>query len=513
MLFRENENNIHSPNCHPKMLLPLLASGAAGESSSLPSRGGLYSITNFLFIVTMVLIDMLVDRKGHDPILFVIVLFAICSFPYVLATTMNGRYGILLIMMPILFIFYGANDILTYFYYYPSYWYGPQGQILTTAEIAVLSGIAMLMFGFYAASSLSVKWSLRWLVDDWRERPTIIVGLSSILIGIWATWTFVVSAGSRTHLGKLDPTMASFLVGGRMLEAVGAVLLSYAFLRTKKKALLFLILAIGLLKIPMGFFLDSKEVAISFMVIFILTKWVYDGGLPLRWVGLILVAIITMFPLFYAYRSAVVGEKHYSASTAAENASSTLDIAMNENAKSAEKGGSVLERGIQAFATRVDLKSLMELIVARVGNGVDFQNGNTLAALPYAFVPRILIPDKPNVPVGQLFNQKFHISSNPETFISTSFLGELYWNFGWSGLVLGMILIGASLGVVSTISNVQEVKTAPRLLLLISALYLLAFRFETGIAQQYTVFLRSGLIILLMHVLFRCRSVKNSQAF
>lgn len=490
-----------------------LTSEAVGVPPTLSNRVALYLVTNLIFIVTIALIDVSVDRKGHDPILFIISLFALCSLPYVCPVPMNGRYGILLITMPTLFIFYGANDILTYFYYYPSYWYGTQGQLFTTAEIAVLAGVALLMLGFYLASSLSVMWSLRWLVDDWRERPTIVVGLASIVFGIWATWTFVVSAGSRTHLGKLDPAIASLLVGGRMLEAVGAVLLSYAFLRTKKKALLFLILGISLLKIPMGFFLDSKEVAISFMVIFVLTKWVYDGGLPFRWVGLILVAIITTFPVFYAYRSVVVGEKHYSASNAAENASSTLDIAMKENAKNAEKGGRGFERGIQAFATRVDLKSLMELIVSRVGNGVAFQKGNTLTALPYAFVPRILLPDKPNVPVGQLFNQVFHISSNPETFISTSFLGELYWNFGWYGLVIGMTLIGASLGIVSTISNVHEVKTVPRLLLLIIALYLLAFRFETGIAQQYIVFLRSGLIIMVMHFMFRGRSVKAGEDF
>ena len=168
---------------------------------------------------------------------------------------MNGHYGILLIMMPILFIFYGANDILTYFYYYPSYWYGTQGQLFTSAETAVLAGIAMLMVGFYLASNLSMRWSPQWLVHDWRERPTVIVGLTSVNRD-WASWTLVVSAGSRTNLGKLDPSVAGLLVGGRMMEAVGAVLLSYAFLKTKKMVLLFLILTISLLKIPMGFFLN-----------------------------------------------------------------------------------------------------------------------------------------------------------------------------------------------------------------------------------------------------------------
>ena len=67
------------------------------------------------------------------------------------------------------------------------------------------------------------------------------------------------------------------------------------------------------------------------------------------------------------------GEKHYSAATAVENASSTVDVAMKENAKNAKKGGGTFERGTQAFATRVDLKSLMELIVSRVGMECTFK--------------------------------------------------------------------------------------------------------------------------------------------
>jgi hypothetical protein len=120
------------------------------------------------------------------------------------------------------------------------------------------------------------------------------------------------------------------------------------------------------------------------------------------------------------------------------------------------------------------------------------------------------MPDKPTVPVGQLFNQAFHVSESPSTYISTSFLGELYWNYGWPGVLIGMWIVGASLGTVSALFHVREIKTVSRLLLLMSAVYLLSLRFETGIAQQYTLFLRSVVIILFLHMVFRKRLTGSS---
>lgn len=76
--------------------------------------------------------------------------------------------------------------------------------------------------------------------------------------------------------------------------------------------------------------------------------------------------------------------------------------------------------------------------------------------------------------------------------------------------MLGMFLIGASLGVIGVISSLQNTLTVTRVLILASAAYLLVIKSETGIAQQYALFLRSTVLILVLHFIMRSRRVTQS---
>jgi hypothetical protein len=130
--------------------------------------------------------------------------------------------------------------------------------------------------------------------------------------------------------------------------------------------------------------------------------------------------------------------------------------------------------------------------------------------LPFVFVPRLIYPGKPTVSVGQLFNREFRISLDKNTYISTSFLGEMYWNFGWTGALLGMSCMGFFWGVIGSVANIRERATVAKVLILITAIYMLILRFETGIAQQTILFLRSCLIIFLLHMFLKDRKGVNS---
>jgi len=78
-----------------------------------------------------------------------------------------------------------------------------------------------------------------------------------------------------------------------------------------------------------------------------------------------------------------------------------------------------------------------------------FQNGSRLVdGLLYAFIPRILWPDKPMI-TPLWFLVYLHEAKTPETAtnaIGPSFIGDLYWNFGLAGVVLGSLLVGLLLG-------------------------------------------------------------------
>jgi hypothetical protein len=174
-----------------------------------------------------------------------------------------------------------------------------------------------------------------------------------------------------------------------------------------------------------------------------------------------------------------------------------------EKAREAKKKNS--QSGIDSFAARNDYKTLVELIVSKTGKTVRFQGGHTFVELPFVFVPRLIYPGKPAVSAGQLFNREFRISLDRNTFISTSFLGEMYWNFGWTGALLGMSCMGFFWGVIGSVANIRERATVARVLILICAIYLLILRFETGIAQQTILFLRSCLIIFILHTVLKSR--------
>jgi hypothetical protein len=76
------------------------------------------------------------------------------------------------------------------------------------------------------------------------------------------------------------------------------------------------------------------------------------------------------------------------------------------------------------------------------------QLGSTMRDLYYAFIPRIVWPEKPPVSRGAWFTT--YLGMAPREAEATSatgmtIVGEWYWNFGVAGVVVGMFLTGALL--------------------------------------------------------------------
>lgn len=77
------------------------------------------------------------------------------------------------------------------------------------------------------------------------------------------------------------------------------------------------------------------------------------------------------------------------------------------------------------------------------------QLGETMRTLEYAFVPRIIWPEKPIVSRGAWFTTYIGMSPRPQEATSSTGMtafGEWYWNFGIPGELGGMFLTGLLLG-------------------------------------------------------------------
>lgn len=151
---------------------------------------------------------------------------------------------------------------------------------------------------------------------------------------------------------------------------------------------------------------------------------------------------------------------------------------------------------------RINGKVYVDIIVRGTDSGrVPFQDGKTLTLFFSTFVPRMLWHDKPNSSTGRQFNRAFHLSQSSFTFVPTTQLGELYWNFGMSGVVFGMTIIGMIFGYIASAFSVGRITTLPRFLVLLMAAYYLAIRFEVNIALQYSTFVRLVILIVMVDFL------------
>jgi len=82
--------------------------------------------------------------------------------------------------------------------------------------------------------------------------------------------------------------------------------------------------------------------------------------------------------------------------------------------------------------------------------------GETFDYLAYAFIPRLFWPDKPALSRGAWFTVYLGGASNEEdatTATAVTAPGELYWNFGVWGVVVGMTAVGSLVGLLWRIAG------------------------------------------------------------
>ena len=90
--------------------------------------------------------------------------------------------------------------------------------------------------------------------------------------------------------------------------------------------------------------------------------------------------------------------------------------------------------------------------VGRVVREDGFLNGATLEYLGYAFIPRVLWRDKPTIAKGAWFALRIGQANvdrdgRIHNSVNMTIPGELYLNFGWLGVVSGLIVFGLLLSV------------------------------------------------------------------
>lgn len=431
---------------------------------------------------------------------YLILLFGICSSVALCRGGLSGRFGLLSILSGLVFVFYGAQDLVGVLV---GVGFSSCHGALDNAELVILVGLVGLIVGYACAARVMRASCGRFAAQDWRDFVTTSTGLTLWLIGILATayWQFVVQRVPSQMDSDLSPLSGLVLLLGRMLQPLGLALLAYQVGVHKTKRVRNLVVVIVLTEFAFGFAADSKELAIRGILIVIAAQALISARLPKKAILIAAVVATLSFPVFQAYRFEILQQRNEERIAAFSNFPASLRTALDSLKEIGQQGASNAESrfGVYSFLGRISLKGTMEMLVERTGKSVRFQQGKTIALLFSSLIPRFVYANKPDTSVGRLFNREFDVSEDPDTYISATQLGELYWNFGAIGVAIGSVVIGSVIGLMGSLFALRDCRSVTRFLVLMVTLYYVCLRLEGSIALQYTVWARSVVLALGMH--------------
>lgn len=477
---------------------------APGNSASwfARARGTLYPLFN-IGIFLAVLGGMALHGAEPGEAVYAVLLVGICSTPLLFMRGWNDRYALLAVFMALYFLFFGALDLSTLLL--GSEVQEKRTDFLSPTEVAILLGGALVFVAYLAGLRLGQREAAAMAAPaEWPDGVMLFLGLTLWLAGTASILYFqVFSAPEKTDRSvhtafeTMGPLLTFAVMLGNMLQPLGVLLLAYGYAKRRGAFWLTLVLAVVALHVFVGFVADVKRIALMGAALVVLTRILVDNKLPRAWIACSIVGIALAFPVFQAYRAEVEGARGLDRLHAFQELDRVLEITLAATGKESHE---VPGEHAQSFLERSSLKTPLTVVFEHVASGdVPLLGGESLVALPMAFVPRLLVPDKADISVGQLFTRKI-ARADTDTYISISHLGELYWNFGWPGVVLGMSFAGLLLGFVGAKFNLEGGTTATRILVLLVTIQCLCIGFEGTIPTSYVLWLRSMAAIGLLHL-------------
>jgi hypothetical protein len=464
----------------------------------------LYGVLNISLGCALV-VGAAVNGGSVSELPYVMMLFAICSSPLPFITRPNGVMAMLGVAMAVYFVGFGLGDAAAMFA--PPKSSRPDGVVLDAGEIVLLLGALVQLIGFHLGARIAKRDSGGNAIKDWPRSLFLPLGLVFWLSGLAATLyqSLVLQSDNSnaavvagfTKLGIWNTSGLILIVN--YAGPLGIVILSYWWTKYSHRWGTAVVLAVIVVQFAAGWVVDQKETALSAPLVMMLTRFIIGGRVPMRWLLCSMLGIVLVFPVLTAKR--IIMNEGLGL-TRAQALAHTGEILMRAIAERQVARQGKYEEKTQTFLERVNDKAAVELFAAHLGIDQTYKMGSTLTPILYVFAPRVLWSDKPSENSAQTFNREFHISADRDTHISPTHIGELYWNFGFVGVAMGMLLIGILLGVVCGRFDPSLHSSITGVLVLIVTFYELVARRGGQIEIEYAVWIRTLLLIGLLHLVF-----------
>jgi hypothetical protein len=207
---------------------------------------------------------------------------------------------------------------------------------------------------------------------------------------------------------------------------------------------------------------------------------------------LLLILVFIVFPLYNTYRWFEREAAH------AERMSMAYETVADWDSTT------YLENSVSGFLRRMAMINSVAIVVRDVGRWEPYALGETifLPTINY-FIPRVLWRDKPTSHEELKFGWRFRVTNffTRNSYIAPSWPGELYWNFGLPGILVGMALLGVASRWLYRRYGSDGLGVIPRAIWVVMLLSLV-FTIGTNVAASFA-HLRLLLILELLRVVGR----------
>lgn len=313
----------------------------------------------------------------------------------------------------------------------------PEVRLQTMSSEATLAAVVIALLGesLFLGAYFGTPVALLHWVPPLKLRLDLLSSQRRLGVGMV---TFTIVAVSRffvevpDDLGQVVRVLAS-------LGVVSASGLFLAWLRGQlpltRKVLLVVCMAV---QIYLQFGTGSLAAPVSTAAVFLFVFIWETGRFPF---GVLLAGTLLLIPL----NSAKMAFREQTWESGSPTNPATLGLRFAEILwKGASSGEIEMESASAGVSSRLDHLGTLAYVMESTPSAVPYWSGETYAGAAWMFVPRVLYPDKPRQTYGQDFGHRYDLLDPTDYLTSYNFeqLVEMYANFGVTGCLAGMALIG-----------------------------------------------------------------------
>lgn len=303
---------------------------------------------------------------------------------------------------------------------------------LLTAQLAVFVGFLVMLASYALPVGRSVARLFPEPRHEWSDRTAIGVALIGLPVG-WIVYL----ASFFGLISAMAGTAAFDLLAQFPITAI--ILLGVVYMRSRSRSALLLMLVLIPITMFFGFFSGSKGRFLEPLIMLGLAYVVVERRVRMSWVLAGFVAVVLFYPAAEFYRN-VLTEGRGAADMVRDPAGVLRNIAEFAAGYGAREW---LVDGLSATLLRFDGLGILALIMQTTPEHVPYQGGWTIGYIFLFWIPRAIWEGKPDITIGQWIQKTYTIGAGAtETSVGCTWFGEFYLNFGWLGIVFGMILLG-----------------------------------------------------------------------